>query len=76
MSSDRTVVEGLSGLASAVKSLNDIVAELVCGLAANDSPSKGYAHTVVQTLAEHTRQLGGEPSLDIGAIEGWEGQEE
>jgi hypothetical protein len=73
-SSDRTLVEGLSGLAEAVRSLNDIVAEIVCGLASGDTPSKGYAYTVVDALAKSTRALGGTASIDVGALDGWEGE--
>jgi hypothetical protein len=73
-SADRTLVEGLAGLAGATRSLNDIVAEIVCGLASGDTPSKGYAYTVVEALAKSTRELGGTPSLDVDALAGWEGQ--
>lgn len=72
---DRQQTEAFHGLAVAVRSLNDVVSELVCGLASGDTPTKGYAYTVVKALAEHTRELGGEPSVDVGALEGWEDEE-
>jgi len=59
-------------LSQALRSLNDVVSELVCGLAMGDTPSKGYAFTVVKTLAAQTRALGGDPSIDVGALDGWE----
>jgi len=71
MSSDRTVVEGMHGLASAITSLNDVVVELVCGLAAGDPVTKGWAHTVVASLAQHTRELGGDPRIDERTVEHW-----
>ena len=64
-----------NGLAEAVRSLNDIVSEIVCGLADEQTPTKGYAYTVVKTLAEHTRKLGGEPSLDETVLDGWEDEQ-
>jgi hypothetical protein len=72
---DRVTTEGLHGLAEAVRSLNDIVGELVCGLAADDPVTKGYAYTVVCVLADHTRHLGGDPRIDERTVAGWEGEQ-
>lgn len=62
-------------LAGAIASLNDIVAQLVCGIAADETPSKGWAYTAVVTLAEHTRTLGFEPELDGSVIANWEDEQ-
>lgn len=72
---DRQQTEVAAGLAAAVRSLNDVVTELACGLATGEQPTKGYAYTVVQSLAEHTRHLGGTPSLDVDAIPDWKDHE-
>ncbi len=58
-------------LTQAVCSLNDVVTELVCGIAAGDEVTKGWAHTVVGTLASHTRALGGSPRVDERTVEHW-----
>jgi hypothetical protein len=56
----------------AIASLNDIVAQLACGIAADETPSKAWAYTVVLTLAENTRDLGFEPELDASDVADWE----
>ena len=60
---------------SAIRSINDVLSELVAGLAAGETPTKGWAYLAVGTLAEHTRELGGEPSITPEAIDHWAGEE-
>ena len=57
----------------AIASLNDVVAELCAGLASGDTPSKGYAYTVITTLGEHTKALGHQPQLGADDVADWEG---
>ena len=57
--------------ARAIASLNDVVTELVCGLAADEPVTKGWAYTVVGVLAEHTRSLGHDPRIDERTVEHW-----
>lgn len=57
-----------------IASLNDVVAEVVAGLASGDQPTRGYALTVVKSLAESSRALGFDPTITPEQLEGWEGE--
>jgi hypothetical protein len=58
-------------LAAAVASLNDVVSEIVCGLAVGDEMTKGWAFLVVQTLNEHSRSIGHVPHVTTEQIAEW-----
>jgi hypothetical protein len=59
----------------ALTSLNDVVTELAVGLAAGDTVTKGWAYTVAETLAEHTRTLGGTPEITVEVLDGWKDEQ-
>ena len=59
-------------LQNAVASLNDVVMEIVCGLAAGDDVSKGWAYQVVTSLSEHTTKLGRIPRIEPDDVRDWE----
>lgn len=64
----------MSGVESAaLASLNDVVSEIVCGLAVGDEITRGWAFEVVKALADHTIELGFDPSVTPEQIAEWEG---
>ena len=56
----------------AIAALNDVVSELVAGLASGSTPSKGWAYTVIKTLSEQSRALGVTPQITTQDVAGWE----
>lgn len=62
--------------AEAIANLNDVLAELVCGLASGETPSRGWAFDAVQSIELSQRELGVEPRVTAEQIAEWEGIEE
>ena len=57
----------------AIASLNDVVSELAAGMASGEKVSRGYAFTVIKTLAGSSRALGIQPSITPETVAEWEG---
>jgi hypothetical protein len=57
----------------AIAALNDIVAELVCGLATGEAITRGWAFDAVKTIEENQRELGFLPHVTSEQIAEWEG---
>ena len=63
--------EELAQLQEGFASVADALSELIAGLASEQTPSKGWAYTAIESLAGHMRAMGMEPSLDVSAIPDW-----
>jgi hypothetical protein len=59
---------------AAIASINDVLTEIVIGLAQGSPVSKGYAFTVAFALSRHTKKLGFRPVLSDRDIPDWENQ--
>jgi hypothetical protein len=58
-----------------IAALNDVVMELVAGLASGADVSKGWAYTVVETLSKQSHALGVTPMITAGDVSGWQDEQ-
>ena len=63
----------MSAESDAIRSICDVVSELVAGLAAGESPTRGWAYVTIEILADHVRALDGTPLIDPEQVSHWKG---